>query len=319
MKTIHQARKRFLAIFLSGFVFLFLILLGQTFADEYEDATIYVWLWFLFLYIPQVLLLFRVRADNRKINIFGLSILSVLLVISTCLIILLRPFMELSTIKVLTRSIFFLVPLEVLLMVLLKKIMMPRDDDQHSPDPKVFISYNHNDKAIAIKIKKAIEAAKIEVVIDSKNMKAGEDINTFIRKSLKASTIIVSLVSNSSLESAWVGMETIDTVFLETYTDNKKLIACYLEDDFFQDDYTLKTVTKIEVRIKELEELIRQSHVKGINTRDLDNKLTRLRNLKNNMDAIIARLQNSLCLDISPGAFETSMKKLLDTIQTDIH
>ena len=42
--------------------------------------------------------------------------------------------------------------------------------------PKVFISYNHKDQEVALKIKNRLETAGIAVIIDTEAMSTGENI-----------------------------------------------------------------------------------------------------------------------------------------------
>ena len=63
--------------------------------------------------------------------------------------------------------------------------------------------------------------------------------------------------------------------------------------------------------------MIQEAHSSGRNTRDLDSKRTRLVHLENNMDLIIARLQNSLCLHVNQSSFNSSMKRLIQRIETN--
>lgn len=197
------------------------------------------------------------------------------------------------------------------------KKVVDASTDFSNMDPKVFISYNHSDSEVALKILDALEKASIEVIIDQEDMMAGADIKNFIEKSIGESTVTVSLVSNRSLKSAWVALETIDTFFLERYMKNKKFIACYLDDDFFQPDYTLKAVTDIDEQLKTNQKMIPEYQQKMIDTRDLNIQNTRLLALRNNLDGIIGRLRDSLCLDVREEPFNQSMKKLIQAIEDD--
>lgn len=299
------------------------MLLWHTLGGRYSTLFYVPWLWIIILYIPPIILLNRLKVEDKESNTNGIVIFSVLFVFGTVLTILLQnlaPSMNemdryLSWVDTLKKSGFFLIPLEIVLIFLILKIK--RDAKVIPPDPKVFISYNHEDSITAIKIKNAIEKAGIPVIIDVVNMKAGTDITEFIQNSLKEATAIVSLVSNKSLKSAWVAKESIDTIFLETYMDNKKFIACYLDVDFFQNDYTLKTVEIIDLQIKDVQNIIEQSHDKGIDTRDLNDQKSRLIALRNGLDGIIGRLRDSLSLDVRDNSFDQSMKDLLKAIRDD--
>ena len=265
----------------------------------------------------------RLKVEDKEISISSLTIFSILYVFATVLTILLQdlaPSMNkmpvyLSRVDTLKKSSLFLVPLEGILIYLIWKIK--KDGIFLPPDPKVFISYNHKDSLTAIIIKDAIEKASIPVIIDTVNMKAGADIKEFIQNSLKEVTVIVSLVSNNSLKSAWVAKETLDTLFLENYMENKKFIACYLDDDFFQNDYTLQTISIIDLQLKEVQDTIEQSQDKGIDTRDLNNRKSRLIRLRNGLDGIIGSLRDSLCLDMREESFDQSIVKLINVIRAD--
>ena len=322
MNTIKQGKKRLLTTFIVGFVLLFLLLILQTFSNKYGDSFYLPWLWLIILYGPLLVLLYQVKHSNFKINIRGITILSILLVIASLGVIL---SMGMSTIdfriNVMQKSFIFLIPLEGFIIYLIyKNLYLPSKaggEDVLPKDPIVFISYNHNDAEIALKIKDALEHSKIEVIMDRFNMKAGTDIQEFIKESLKACTVTLSLVSNKSLESAWVAKETVDTIFLEAYVEDKKFIACFLDPDFFDLGYTLKVVDKINIQIEKIQNLVSKSHEQGIDTRDLNDQKSRLIALRNNLDGIIGRLRESLCLDVREDAFSKSMKQLVESIQVE--
>ena len=314
MSKVKTARKKLLRLFLIGFVILFLMLSIQSYLGKYGDIVFWVWLWFLILYLPPIVVLLKTKNTSFKVNFNALRTLSILFVVSTIIVIFMMPFVALENIEVLKTSFYFL----FLLGLILIYFIWYQGIEPPPPDPIVFISYNHQDAIIALKIKEALDAAKIEVIMDIDNMTAGTMIEKFIKKSIKASNVTVSVVSNASLGSAWVGSETVDTLLLQTFYSDRKFIACYLDDDFLtQNDYTQKAIAKIDIKIKELDALIQEAHSSGRNTRDLDSKRTRLVHLKNNMDLIIARLQNSLCLHVNQSSFNSSMKRLIQRIETN--
>jgi len=153
------------------------------------------------------------------------------------------------------------------------------------------------------------------VIIDQEDMRAGDDIKAFIEKSIRESTVTVSLVSNESLTSAWVAMETVDTFFQERYSRRKKFIACYLDDDFFQTGYTLKAIDEIDKQIKANQDLIPEYHKKMLDTRDLNSQNSRLLALRSNLDGIVGKLRDNLCLDVREATFEASMGQLVAAVE----
>ncbi|RMA58900.1 toll/interleukin-1 receptor domain-containing protein [Ulvibacter antarcticus] len=319
-------KKKLITTFSIGFIILFITMILQTIiGNKYPDGKIIAWLWLLVLYIPLLYLTFQIKS-KYKIKVNGLMLLSVLYVCATLLVILLQPMAlkegNMSFLDTLKISLLFLLPLAIFLGIIIwKKILQKQPksatDDVIPENPIVFISYNHGDSDVAIKIHDALEAANIEVIIDREEMKAGADIKEFIQNCVKESNVTLSLVSNKSLRSAWVAMETTNTFFLEAYTPQKKFIACFLDDDFFQSDFTLKAIDDIDKQIKENQALIPKYHEKMLDTRDLNNQNTRLLSLRNNLDEIIRRLRESLCLDVREDKFEASMKQLIATLNAE--
>lgn len=302
----------------------------QTIGDKYKNLVYIPWLWLPALYLAPILVLFQVEERTVKKNGSIIVVLSSLFVLLSLLAILIQqyvasiheglPYLAYSY-TLLTSALIF-IPMEVFIIYLIRKKLhtkkLVKDTGSFSTmDPKVFISYNHNDSAIALKIRDTLEKANIEVIIDQEDMMAGTDIKSFIEKSISESTVTVSLVSNKSLKSAWVALETIDTFFLEHYKTNRKFIACYLDEDFFQPNYTLKAVGDIDEQIKLNQKMIPDYQLKMIDTRDLNNQNTRLLALRNNLDAIVGRLRDSLCLDVREEAFKQSLKKLIQAIEND--
>ncbi|MEO7961692.1 MAG: TIR domain-containing protein [Ginsengibacter sp.] len=181
---------------------------------------------------------------------------------------------------------------------------------------KVFISYNHNDSEVANKLKEKLKANSINVTIDSESLQAGDDIKTFIEKSVRDTETTISVVSRNSLLSAWVAMESINTYYHEKTEPNKKFIACYIEDDFLKRSFTDEALNLIDAELDEIETLKKLRSAKGRDTRDLNNEYTRLKELSNNLDEVIRRLRENLCIDIRGEKFEENFKKILQAIES---
>ena len=147
---------------------------------------------------------------------------------------------------------------------------------------KVFISYNHKDKAVADQLKVAFRNAGHEVVIDSEAMAPGEDIKTFIEKCIRQSDITLSLVSRHSLLSAWVAMESIGTFYTEKNIDKGRFIAAYIDGSFFDRAFTDQALDEVDAQIAEIKAIIKTRLDKDRGTADLDNELKRRRDLSYN-------------------------------------
>ncbi len=111
-------------------------------------------------------------------------------------------------------------------------------------------------------------------------------------------------------------MESINTFYHEKTDINKKFIACYIDDDFFNRDFTDNALDSIEEQIKEIQELISRRMEKNRSIRDLQNELSRMTELRNNMDEVVRRLRESLCVDIRNGNFENNFHKILEAINS---
>jgi len=181
--------------------------------------------------------------------------------------------------------------------------------------PKVFISYNHGNKDVANRLRDLLRAENIDVTIDSEKMQAGEDIKEFIEKCIRETNITLSLVSKRSLLSAWVAMESIGTFYHEKTDLKKKFIACYIDSDFFGRAYTDDALDAIDENIKEISDLITKRLEKGRNIRDLQNELTRYKELQHGIDEIVRRLRESLCIDVAAENLDNNFPKILESIK----
>ena len=181
--------------------------------------------------------------------------------------------------------------------------------------PSVFISYNHADSKIADKLKAALEQNGIVVRIDRAVMEAGANIQEFIESSIRDTDVTLSIVSNRSLLSAWVALESIGTFYNEKFAGKKKFIACYIDDDFFRNDFRLNATKQIDAKIEEINNLIPAYIAEKIDTVDLDGQKTRLYRLRNNLGDILQRLKESLSLDIREDTFDESLAKIVSAIK----
>lgn len=190
----------------------------------------------------------------------------------------------------------------------------PNNNVGNKNENQVFISYNHKDRLVANRVRECLEKANIEVVIDSKNMKAGEDIESFINNSISQANITLSIVSTNSLLSSWVSMESTLSVSAEKVT-NKKFIAAYIDSDFFNIDFVDTALNRIESNTDEIEELIAKRLQKDRNIDDLYSELSRYKNLEYYLPKIISKLKSNLTVDITERNFDRGILKIIDTIR----
>ena len=176
----------------------------------------------------------------------------------------------------------------------------------------IFISYNHADEIAANTLKQKLEAAKINVILDSASMQAGTSINQFITNSIKASNAIVSLVSTNSLSSGWVCIETVNTLVYKDFFPEQKLIPCALDKQFLENqDFVDDTMKMLEQKITNLKKKIAE---RNGSTVDLDEKKNRLQFLHDSLPKIVLHLDTTFCIDMAAGKLETNFPLLLEAI-----
>ncbi len=179
---------------------------------------------------------------------------------------------------------------------------------------KIFISYNHKDQTVALKIRDILLANEFEVLLDIEKMRTGQDIEQFILQCIKESGITLSLISSNSLMSAWVTMETMISNVNGKLRD-RNFMPCYIDKEFFDRDFTGKALEKIENELKEITDLMKSALDKGWGIEDLQSERTRYNKMKANLPEIIGKLRNSLCIDLTPANFNNGMQKILDDLR----
>ncbi len=182
-----------------------------------------------------------------------------------------------------------------------------------SKTPTVFLSYNHKDMESATKVKDFLRSKGIKVTIDSEAMKSGEDIADFINKCIRESEVTLSLVSTNSLLSAWVGIETMNTLVGEKIA-GKKFVSVVIDGAFYDRKFVDTAFTEVENRMAELKELMLARLDKDRGIEDLQSERTRNKNLLNGLPEIVANLRARLNVDISGDSFENGMAKVAKDI-----
>lgn len=179
---------------------------------------------------------------------------------------------------------------------------------------KVFISYNHKDKTAAEKISSKLKVANLEVIRDAEVMKAGEDIESFILNALKESHVTLSIISINSLLSAWVAMESVYARY-GTDVGHKVFIPAYIDNSFFGRGFVDDALDMIDKELTEINTLIEKRTKRNRGIQDLQGELQRYRSLQHNIDGIVAKFKNSLCIDLSERQFESGMDKIIADIK----
>lgn len=73
--------------------------------------------------------------------------------------------------------------------------------------PKVFISYNQGDREFAHKLATALEQFPVNVLIDTHELRVGDNINERINELVSNSTYFIFIISKESMQSKWANKE----------------------------------------------------------------------------------------------------------------
>lgn len=184
----------------------------------------------------------------------------------------------------------------------------------HSTSRKVFISYNHGDKEVARQVCTFLESNGLDVILDQDDMAAGRSIMEFIQESIKNCHAVVSIVSSKSLQSGWVGQESVASMYAVWLADKKFIPVC-LDTVAFDSKFQITALRSIQEKIQELDKDIAEIRGLGSDARDLEDDRKRLFDLQKEFSTILQRLKSVLMTPVNDGNFEPGMKKVLAAIQ----
>lgn len=182
-----------------------------------------------------------------------------------------------------------------------------------TPAPQVFISYNREDSKEMHIVKNALELQGIKVIVDVKDVGAGEDIQGFIDKAIKENHFILSLVSRNSLVSGWVNREMSAALLLSRLSN--KWIPASLDNDWISPDFYEKAMGIIEGEINGLKAKMKKALEDDHDTGPFEDDLRRQRELKVNLGATLQALKKVNVVDISGASFAGGMQKVIAAIQ----
>lgn len=181
--------------------------------------------------------------------------------------------------------------------------------------PSVFISYNHADTESVNRIETYLSRAGLQVVRDTNDMHAGESIDQFIQRVMRDQGVILSVVSNNSMRSGWVGVEN-DLSFYSSLFGGRQFIPVMIDHEVFKDGFIYTVVEDIDRKLVDLEAETQKRKTLNLPDDDLIPRRKRLESLRQNLPKIISRLQNVLTVDITGDNFDSGMSKVERTVKT---
>lgn len=193
----------------------------------------------------------------------------------------------------------------------------PEPGSPPSPAPRkdVFISYSHRDTEAAMRVKTRLEAAGVTVEFDGYGMEPGINVYEYIRQAIAESRFTLALISENSLLSTWVVMETLGSFEEENVKGQDRFIPCCLDKSFLDRGFMIRAAARIDEELKELEQFIEQQNALKLDSRNFNEDKSRLYELRNQLDNIIGRLKRTKCANLGPEQFEASMQQVIDHIK----
>ena len=176
-----------------------------------------------------------------------------------------------------------------------------------------FISYNHRDSLAMQAVRNYLERNGVDVMVDQQDMRAGEEIESFINRAFDNNRFVLSIVSENSLRSGWVSVELNTAVVLNNRTS--KWIPLSLDKSVFDHDFYLRATAEIEKEYEKRSAEMIDALQKKISIIHMQEEMARLEKLKANLGNTLAELRRVLIVDISGTFFDLGMGKVLETMK----
>jgi len=184
---------------------------------------------------------------------------------------------------------------------------------------KIFISYNHKDLTFVTQLKQDLEQSNIQLIIDIDSMKFGDDIQGFIERSVQSSDITLSVISENSLASPWVMLETLETFQQEDALQTLRFIPVVIDQSYQSANFSAQLIDHIEKSIDLIVDEISRLSKKYVATDSLDLQKKRLVTLRSNIDLILLNLSQRFVADFSTNEqYQMNFSRLLKSIQQNL-
>ena len=189
---------------------------------------------------------------------------------------------------------------------------------EESQKSKVFISYNHNDSAFVEKLVRQFKKENVGVVIDTDDLKFGENIGEFVRAATANTAFTLSIISKNSIESPWVILEALEALIHERVAEKRKYLPIIIDDSVTNMAAYSETIATFERGIHKLIDEIHKLSLGFNHTRSLEIEKERLIEVRNNFDKVRDRFTNYLYVDLTTEKFNSNIEKLIAQIRDDV-
>ncbi|ETR71725.1 MAG: hypothetical protein OMM_07932, partial [Candidatus Magnetoglobus multicellularis str. Araruama] len=161
--------------------------------------------------------------------------------------------------------------------------------------------------------------SNIQLIIDIDSMKFGDDIQGFIERSVQSSDITLSVISENSLASPWVMLETLETFQQEDALKTLRFIPVVIDQSYQSANFATQLIDHIEKSIDLIVDEISRLSKKYMATDSLDLQKKRLVTLRSNIDLILLNLSQRFVADFSTNEkYQINFSRLLKSIQQNL-
>lgn len=180
----------------------------------------------------------------------------------------------------------------------------------------VFISYSRKDEKWMVRLKSALEKQGIPVIIDEIALQFGDNIEANLKQLVRETAVTISIISQNSLLSDWVGIESVETLLHERFENKQtKFLPVIIDKQIMEDSFYIAAIEEIDKNINRLQELTNKATRLNVTTKIYDAKRARLGDLRKNLDEILTRIRESVAADFtSEEKIKQNLSKLLDVL-----
>jgi TIR domain len=179
---------------------------------------------------------------------------------------------------------------------------------------KVFISYNVLDSVYVAKIVDYFKGTDIDYFIDSEAMMPGENIKQRVEKEIKKCDYFLIVLSQNSLASNWVLLESF-FAYMKKRVDRGKLLPVIIDDYLFNDTFVTGIVVDKQRQVDEIDLKIEELKKISAGFTHLMDKRNMLTDFKNKFDVLIKDYRDSSVTNIGPEEFGKGMDKLVSSMK----
>jgi hypothetical protein len=182
-------------------------------------------------------------------------------------------------------------------------------DMENSEKASVFLSYNHSDMQVALRIKEFLAKHQVRVRMDVTDVKTGMPIRDFILEQTKGNNAVMLLLSQNSLTSAWVSYEYTLASF-DQLLNNKRIIPVSIDNSYLDNSFSFTAFQAFDDKIARIESDIRKAQDNKWDCRYLQSDLDRLIDARGQLGPILQKLRQIAVRSVAAQEMEATLRHI---------